>query len=119
MPGLKVTDEFRAPQGVYKVKFGGFSTRDDDGTPVAKATDFGMRAFANLIIVDGQLESEEIPCGMDLEDGIAQWCFLFSGVPPQSSDLAEIEKQMKTDKALTVRVSENGWVQGVFVPKAT
>lgn len=119
MPGLKVTDEFRAPQGVYKVKFGGFSTRDDDGTRVAKATDFGMRAFANLIIVDGQLESEEIPCGMDLEDGIAQWCFLFSGVPPQSSDLAEIEKQMKTDKALTVRVSENGWVQGVFVPKAT
>lgn len=75
-----------------------------------------MRAFANLIIVDGQLESEEVPCGTDLEDGIAQWCFPFSGVPPQSSDLAEIEKQMKTDKALTVRVSENGWVQGSAAP---
>lgn len=56
---------------------------------------------------------------MDLEEAIAQWCFLFSGVPPRSSDLAEIEKQMKMDKTLRVRVSENGWAQGVFVQKAT
>ncbi len=119
MSKFKVTDEFRAPQGVYKVRFGGFTTREDDGTPVAKATDFGLRVYANFVICQGDLEGEEIPCGMDLDEGLPSWCFLFSGVMPQSTELSEIEDQMKTEKVLPGRVNDSGWAQGVFVPKGT
>ncbi len=117
---MKINDEFKAPEGVYSVRFGGFSTRDEaSGGPVAKATDWGMRVYMRMVITAGQFENEEIPCSADLQQGLAGWCFVFSGLPPQSTELSEIEKQMKTDKAVSVRVNDTGWVQGVFVPKAT
>ncbi len=118
MGKLSVTDRFQAQAGVYDVRFAGFSSRDEQG-PVARATDFGMRVYMNFEIASGQESGESVPCGCDPDDGLAGWCFVFSGKPPQSNDLLAIEKQMKTSKVVKVLVNDKGWVQGVFVPKGT
>lgn len=116
---VKVTDQFQAPAGVYSVQFGEFSTRDESKEPVAKSTDYGLRVFAKMPIVEGEFQGENVPLGTDLEDGLAGWCLLFSGLPPQSTELAEIEKQMQTEKVIRVRVNEKGFISGPFVPKTT
>lgn len=118
MGKINVKENYQAPAGVHEVRFGRISSRDDDG-PIVKATDYGMKVYLQFVMADGDDEGEEIPCSADPEDELAAWCFVFSGKPPQSVELSEIEEQMKTDKAISVRVTDSGWVQGVFVPKNT
>lgn len=117
MGKMTVSDGTVIPGGTYKVKFAGISSRED-GKPIAKQTDKGLKIYMDLKIADGAMAGEMVPASTDLE-GIASWCMLFSGKQPVSKNLADIEAQMQSDKVVDMAVTDKGWARGPMLPKGT
>jgi len=119
MARLHVNEGPSVPQGVYKLKFERISSRDND-EPVAKSTDSGPKVYFDLTVVEGDHAGETVPASTDLDGGLRGYCLLFSGSPPKSRNLVEIEQQIKAaDKVVEMAVNDSGWCRGPMVPKGT
>lgn len=118
MGKVHVDESAEVPAGTYKLKFVSFSVRNDADEPVAKSTDSGLRLFGNLEVVGGELEGEMVPFSSDLEAGIVSWCQLLTGMPPVSTKLIDIEKQLQAGHEVEMAVNESGWARGPVVAKA-